>query len=239
MALNKPPTLAEAFEAICVMDASLNDRLAAYAERLKELNFPFSEAYDTLVSRLIEGEVGATAPNVGEVMPAFLLPGPDGRLYSLDELCREGPVVLSFNRGHWCPFCKIELRTIAQFHDEISAHGGQVVSIVPDRQQFVKQLRSVTAGTLIILSDIDNGYSLTLGLVMWLGDKLHELMLGRGFHLETYQGNDGWFVPVPATFVLDRRGIVVARHVDPDFRTRMGIRDILAALGAANRTQHT
>ena len=56
-------------------------------------------------------------------------------------------------------------------------------------------------GKLLILTDIDNGYALSLGLVLWLGDRLKELMKGRGLHLEQIHGNDGWFVPLPATFV--------------------------------------
>jgi peroxiredoxin len=227
--------LAEAFEEICVMDAPLNTRLAAYAERLRDLNFPFAEAYDTLVAKLLAGEVGTTAPAPGDPMPRFILPARSGRLVALEELVAEGPVVISFNRGHWCSFCKIELQTIASFHDEIAAHGAQVVSIMPDRQQFVGRLRDDTFDTLLILSDIDNGYALSLGLVMWLGERLRELMRGRGFHLETFHGNDGWFVPLPATFVVGSDGRVVSRFIDPDFRRRMEIEDILSALAEARR----
>ncbi|HKZ97912.1 MAG TPA: peroxiredoxin-like family protein [Hyphomicrobiaceae bacterium] len=228
--MKKTSTLAEAFEEICVMDAPLNERLAAYAERLKELGFPFSEAYDALVAKLIAGEIGTRAPVAGEAMPLFILPAKSGTLVALDELTAKGPVVISFNRGHWCPFCKIELKTIAAHHNEIAAHGAEVVSIMPDRQKFVGRLRADTLENLRILTDIDNGYALSLGLVMWLGERLRELMRGRGYHLETFHGNDGWFVPLPATFVVGSNGRVIARFVDPDFRKRMEIEDILAAL---------
>ena len=212
------------------MDGPLSRKLAAYSDRLRELNFPFAEAYDTLVARLIDGGIGAGAPKVGEPMPPFVLPARDGSLVHLDELLTSGPVVISFNRGHWCPFCKIELRTIAADHAEIAAHGGRVVSIVPDRQAFLGQLDADTDGKLLILTDIDNGYALSLGLVLWLGDRLKELMQGRGLHLEHIHGNDGWFVPLPATFVVAPDGLVVSRHVDPDFRLRMEVDEILAAL---------
>ncbi|MFA5951136.1 MAG: peroxiredoxin-like family protein [Hyphomicrobium sp.] len=225
-------SLAVAFEEICNSDAPLNVRLAAYADRLRELNFPFAEAYDHLVARLIAGEIGNTAPVVGDDMPDFVLASKTGALTSLDDLTRAGPLVLSFNRGHWCPFCKIELRTIAAHHAEIRALGAEVASIIPDKQQFTHELRSATLDKLHILSDVDNGYALSLGLVMWLGDRVKELMKGRGYHLEAYHGNEGWFVPLPATFVIDQKKKVVARFVDPDFRKRMGIDDILAALGS-------
>ena len=224
-------TLAEAFEEICTMDGPLNARLEAYAAKLRELNFPFAEAYDDLVARLYAGEIGRDAPAVGEIMPQFILPTKSSRLVSLEELTAKGPVVISFNRGHWCPFCKIELRTIASFHSEIAAHGAIVVSIMPDRQQFVGDLRSVTGDEILILTDMDNSYALSLGLALWLGDTLKTLMQGRGHQLETFQGNDGWFVPLPATFVVGRDSRVIARFVDPDFRKRMEIDDILVALG--------
>ncbi|MGE0054712.1 MAG: peroxiredoxin-like family protein [Hyphomicrobium sp.] len=219
--MSKPTSLVEAFDQICEMDGSLGDKLAAYNSRLKELNFPFAEAYDDLVSRLIDGQIGATAPKPGDRMPTFLLPGPDARLVSLEDVLAHGPAVLSFNRGHWCPFCRIELRALSDHHEELQALGVTAVSIIPDRQAFAARLDQELGERILILSDIDNAYSLSIGLALWLGDRLHELMLGRGHHLETYQGSDGWFVPLPATFVVSRKGIVVASFVDPDFRKRM------------------
>lgn len=223
-------TLSEAFDDICVSQAPLNERLAAYAEKLRELNFPFAEAYDHLIARLIAGEIGSTAPAVGETMPDFILPGKNGRLVSLDDFTSRGPVVLSFNRGHWCPFCKIELKTIAEHVGEIHAAGAGLVSIIPDRQQFAQPLRVLTSDRFEIITDLENSYALSLGLVMWIGEQLKEMMRGRGHALETYHGADGWLVPLPATFVIGRDKRVVARRVDPDFRHRMEIDEILAAI---------
>lgn len=228
--MEEKPPLADAFADICASDAPLNQRLATYAERLRELNFPFAEAYDTMVARVLAGEVGSTAPAIGERMPDFMLPGRDGQIVSLQDVSAHGPVVISFNRGHWCSFCKIELQTIAEHYDEIVAAGGSMVSIIPERQQFARPLRALTLDKFQILSDVDNGYALSLGLVMWIGEHVKGLMKGRGYHLETYHGNDGWFIPVPATFVVGQNRRVVARLVDPDFRRRMEIEEILLAL---------
>ncbi len=231
--MTRPNTLEQAFADICTMDGPLSGKLAAYSAKLQELNFPFAEAYDTLVARLIDGQIGSAAPKVGEPMPTFVLPNQAGHLIALEDLLTSGAVVISFNRGHWCPFCKIELRTLASYHEEIAAHGAQVVSILPDRQKFVEKLNEHTHGKLPILTDIDNGYALSLGLVLWLGDRLKELMSGRGLHLEEIHGNDGWFVPLPATFVVARDGTVISRHVDPEFRSRMEVDEILRALRGA------
>lgn len=214
------------------MEAPLNVRLESYAAKLRELNFPFAEAYDDLVTRLLSGAVGKEAPVVGDRMPDFILPERTGHLLSLDDVVAKGPAVISFNRGHWCPFCKIELRSLAEQHEAFAAHGASVVSILPDRQQYVCDLRAWTSDKLVILSDIDNGYALSLGLVLWLGDRVKTLMKGHGVHLEMVQGNDGWFVPLPATFVVAPDKRVVARFVDPDFRNRMDTSEILSALRA-------
>jgi peroxiredoxin len=225
-------TLAEAFDEICELDAPLNTKLAAYAEKLRELNFPFAEAYDDLVARLYAGEVGSLAPCVGDALPPFSLPSKSGAIVSLEDFEGLGPLIVNFNRGHWCPFCKIHLQTIASYHDRLAAHGARVISIMPDRQGFLNDLREKTNHAVDILSDIDNGYALSLGLVMWVGEAVQTLMKGRGFHVDIYHGSDGWFLPVPATFVLNSKMVITARFVDPDFRRRMEIDDILAALEA-------
>jgi peroxiredoxin len=181
--LSKATTLVDAFEDVCTMDAPLNERLAAFSDTLRELNFPFAEAYDDLFARLYSGDVGTTAPAVGEPMPPFMLPAHSGRLVTLEEILRLGPAVISFNQGHWCPFCKIELKTLASHHEEIAALGAQLVSILPDRQQFVRQFPEDILNNFIILTDVDNNYGLSLGLVIWLGERLAQLMEGHGYRL--------------------------------------------------------
>jgi peroxiredoxin len=234
--LTTAKTLAEAFADICFMDAPMAVKLDAYAAKLRELNFPYAEAYDELVGRLYSGGVGTTAPEVGETMPDFILPARSGNLVALADLTTDGPVVVSFNRGHWCPFCKIELKALAETHQEIVASGAQVVTIMPDRQQFAANIEALTGDSIRILTDIDNGYALSLGLAIWVGERVKALMKGRGFHLDTYHGSDGWYLPVPATFVVDRAGRVRARFVDPEFRRRMEVGEILAALAGMQET---
>ncbi|MET0481991.1 MAG: peroxiredoxin-like family protein [Aestuariivirgaceae bacterium] len=223
-----PRTLAE----ICVMDAPLWRRLELYVETQREEGSPFAAASDELVARLKAGVVGERAPAVGETMPDVILPDQHGHLVGLHALAETGPVVLSFNRGHWCPFCHIELTALAEAHADLVELGAKVVSIMPDRQAYLGRLPDAAASRLTILADIDCGYSLSLGLVMWLGDRLKDLMLGFGVSLEEIHGNRGWMVPVPATFILDSRARVAARAVEHDFRRRMDIEDIKAALAS-------
>jgi peroxiredoxin len=226
-------TLAEAFEQARSMDAPLAERLAAYSQSSRELNAPFAEAVDRLVSRLKTGSAVAASPKEGAPMPSFLLPDHAGRLVSLEDLVAEGPVAVTFARGHWCPYCRIAVSALAEIAEDARALGAQIVAIVPDRQRFAAQLRAETEAPFPILTDVENGYALSLGLVFWVGEEMQRLMLARNADLPASQGNDSWFVPVPATFIVDRDGIIKARHVDPDYRTRMEIDAVLEALRLA------
>jgi peroxiredoxin len=223
-------SLVDALSEICVMDAPLWRRIETWVALQRASGSPFVEATQGLADRLQAGEIGRDAPKVGERMPPFLLPDRRGRLVALDDVAGPNGLVLSFNRGHWCPFCQIELAALAQAHEDFVELGANVVSIMPDRQAYVGRLPGAVVGRLSILSDVDNAYALSLGLVMWLGDQLKELMMRHGVPLEDIQGNDSWTVPVPATFVLDRAGVVVARKVEPDIRKRMDMDDIRRAL---------
>ena len=166
-------------------------------------------------------------------MPSFLLPDHMGRLLSLEDLIVSGPVVVTFARGHWCPYCRIAVTALAEIAEDAKAFGGQIVVIVPDRQSFTARLRAETSAPFPILTDIDNGYALSLGLVFWVGEEMQKFMLASNVDPGESQGNDSWLLPVPATFIVGRDGIIRARHVDPDYRTRMEIDSVLDALAQA------
>jgi peroxiredoxin len=222
--------LNEVFRELCAMEAPLGERLAAFSAAVRAHALPFADAYDALVARITSGEAGASAPGAGERMPPFALPDGRGIVHSLDDLLRDGPVVVSFNRGHWCEYCAIELTAMRQALTEIAAAGAQVVSIMPEQAEFVARAAADNDHAFLVLSDENNGYALQLNLVIWLGERVRNLFIESGLQLDQYQGNAAWFVPIPATFVVGADGTIAARYVDPDFRRRMEIDDILAAL---------
>jgi AhpC/TSA family len=91
---------------------SLNFRLSAYRKESGNRRPDLAKAYDELVERLNAIDRGRVGPPLGELMPEFDLPDENGRLLSLSSLLQSGPVVISINRGHWCPYCKLELRSL-------------------------------------------------------------------------------------------------------------------------------
>lgn len=212
------------------LDAPLNQRLVEYAAAAQEIFPEYGHAVDCLVKRLNDNGGGEHAPKVGEEMPPFLLPDETGRLVSLDRLLDRGSVAVMFHRGHWCPYCRINIATVARANDEIVIGGGQVVVLMPDRQRYAAMFKQESSAPFPVLTDLDNAYAFSLNLAIWLGPDLQALLSQVGRVLPNYQGNDFWMLPIPATFVVGRDSVVKARFVDPDFRKRMDIEDLLKAL---------
>jgi peroxiredoxin len=226
--------LDEAFGQSCRMDASLSERLQAFADTVRKLNATFAEAVDRLVERLRETGAGMAAPVPGETMPSFLLPDDAGHLVSLEEILEKGPVALAFHRGHWCPYCRINTNALVEAQSKARAEGGQIAAILPERRQFASELRAEAKVPFPILLDMDNGYAMSLNLAIWVGEEMKRLMSQSGWDLPAYQGNNAWMLPIPATFVVASDGRVTARFVDPDYRKRMPMEDMLDALKAAH-----
>jgi peroxiredoxin len=225
--------LGDSFARCRDLEAPLADRLQAFADEVRRLWPPFAAAVDALVSRLAESNAGATAPKVGEPMPAFLLPDEQGRLVRLEDFLGKGPLALAFNRGHWCPYCRINIDALARAEQEVAAEHRHITAIVPDRQRFAMWLKSDAKAPFPVLTDMDNGYAMTLGLAICVGDELRHMMVSSGWDPSVSQGTDNWMLPIPATFIIGTDGIVRARFVDPDYRLRMAIEDLLAALRTA------
>jgi peroxiredoxin len=221
--------LDQAFTRARELDASLGEQLRVFADAARQRQPHFAEAVDRLVERLRRYGAGESAPRPGEPMPPFILPDDTGHLVSLEQLLDQGPIAVTFHRGHWCPYCRININALAQAHGEIAREGGQIVAIMPDRQKFVAELRSQSNVPFPILTDMDNGYALSLNLTIWVGAEMQKLMEPRR-DLPTFQGNSTWMLPIPATFVVGRDAVIRARFIDPDYRKPVAIADMLAAL---------
>jgi len=229
--LSKTPcTLPEALVEAESRNASLGARLAAYRDSTLRIRPDIAKAYDDLVARLDMLDSGAIGPQVGQPLPEFTLPDENGRLVSLSSLLLTGPAVISLNRGHWCPYCKLELRSLGAIHDEIRQLRARLVSIMPDTATFTDDYVKQNRLPFPILSDMDLGYALSLGLVFWVGAEIQRLYRDLGIELERYQGNRGCFLPMGAKFIVGQDGLIKARQVNIEFRERMEPAAVLAVL---------
>jgi peroxiredoxin len=137
---------------------------------------------------------------------------------------------MTFHRGHWCPYCRINTRTLAEAQERIASEGANLAAIIPERQRFGAMFKAEGEMRYPVLTDMDNGYALSLNLAIWVGDEMQKILESAGRQLPDYQGNNAWVLPIPATFVIAQGGTITARFIDPDYRKRMTIEDLLKAL---------
>lgn len=199
----------------------LNERMRLFREGHSRLRPDMFEAYDRLVDRIEIALSDMSGPGVGDRFPEFLLPDATGVVTKLSDILENGPAFISFNRGHWCHYCRLELRALADAYPASIANGGAAVCIVPERQEFSKHLAADCKLPFPVLSDIDHSLALELGLVVSVGDELRDLYLDIGFDFSEYHGSDGWFLPIPANYIVDQTGTIKARVAIPDFRDRI------------------
>jgi len=219
--------VAEVFDQARALDAPLGVRLRLLAGAVRQGTPDFAAAADALIARLERAGLGQTAPRIGETMPPFMLPDQTGRLVSMAGMLASGPAVIAFHRGHWCPYCLLTANAFAQAQDRIGR--AQMVAITPETRYYNARLTDLTGIGYRVLTDPDSGYALSLNLAYWLDDGFAGRMRMFGLDLSLYQTRAAWILPVPATFVVNRSGIVVARHVDPDYRRRMDVDELVAA----------
>jgi peroxiredoxin len=229
-----PPTLKEELE-ICTercrnMDAPLSERLSAFADDVRRLSPPFADIVDRMLARLYAAGAGEGTPDVGEEMPNFVLPDEAGHLVSLDEVLQKGQVVVSFNRGHWCPYCRLNADAMAHVDERVRKAKAQFVLITPETAKFNRKLKQDAHASFPILTDLDSGYALELMLAIKINDEKRQAMTAAGWDIAQFQDNDNWTLPIPATFVVGQDGKIKARFVDPDYRKRMDIDELVAAV---------
>ncbi|GAB3478233.1 peroxiredoxin-like family protein [Marinomonas epiphytica] len=179
---------------------------------------------------LLDGLPERNLVKVGDTLPAFALQNQEGETVSSVELLQQGPLVISFFRGVWCPYCNIEVKALEAHAQAIRELGANLVVISPQTQAAAK--RSVTENGLSfdVLSDQANGYAQKLDIAFALPADLKRLYQGFGINLSEYNGDDSWSLPMPARIVVSQEGKVLAFDVNPDYTQRPEPSETLSAL---------
>jgi peroxiredoxin len=184
-------------------------------------------------AELIAARQAERALRAGHRVPAFILNGPHGRPVSSLGLLEQGPLVISFCRGGWCPYGNIELQALEAALPAIRAQGANLVAISP--QDTVHSRRAVRANRLSfpILSDAHNAVAAAFGLRFALPDYLIELYRQLKNDLPAFNGDTSWTLPIPARYVVDQGGVILYSEVNPDYTQRPEPEDLLPALRQA------
>ena len=169
--------------------------------------------------------------DVGEHAPLFSLPDADGVIVTLSDRLAAGPVVLTFYRGAWCPYCNIALRMLQQNLLSIRSLGASLVAISPQQPDEALTMREKHELEFDVLSDSDQAVAAAYRVRFRVPPEIEDVHLNVfKKDISTFNGDGSWNLPVPATFVIDREGIVRARHVEADYTQRMEPTDVLEAL---------
>jgi peroxiredoxin len=208
---------------------TIRDTLAESLRQLRD-GSRWTPIYDAFVEKARALRIGDEAPKVGDAFPDFALPDHRGRFVSLASLTAAGPLVLSFNRGRWCPFCYHELRAWADAIPALRAHGARFASVTPEIGGQAGSIAAVIGPHATTLCDIDNGVALQSGLMFHVGGEIMGLFRESGLDLAAVYGSASGFLPVPATFLIDQDRVVRYAFTDADFRVRAEPSDVLGVL---------
>lgn len=215
---------------------SLQDKLDAFKADFEAGKPPYSvppsvlEIMHRATDELIASGAAAGALKAGNEAPEFALKDPDGNAISSADLLARGPLVVSFYRGVWCPYCNMELQALQAALPLFREVGASLVAISP--QTAANSRKSVRTGKLEfpILSDPHNDVAAAFGLRFQLPDYLIDLYKQLKNDLQTFNGDASWTLPMPGRFVIGQDGVIRYAEVNPDYTRRPEPEEMLPVL---------
>ncbi len=180
--------------------------------------------------KLVALGLAKKAKSVGDTLPEFSLPNHLGENVSLSSLLGEGPLVISFYRGGWCPYCNLELKALQEALPEIKRLGAKLVAITPELPDASLTTKEKHSLAFPVLSDAKAEYAKTLGLVFTLPESLRPIYESFEINVEQHNGEGQFDLPIPATYIVDQEGKIVKAFIDEDYTSRMDPDAILKSL---------
>jgi len=170
---------------------------------------------------LITTGLADKATNKGSNFPSFHLPNADSKTRALTDFLANGPLVISFYRGAWCPYCNLEINALQKRLPDITAAGAQLVAISPQLpDKSIDQISSSHLG-FEVLSDIGNKLAKKCGLVFALPESLRPIYEAWQLDIPGHNGDDSFELPMPATYIIDSDGVIRYAFVDMDYTKRL------------------
>jgi peroxiredoxin len=183
------------------------------------------------IDQLRKGAIAHTMLKVGDRAPPIVLKNAKGDTVDVGTLLKEGPVIVTFYRGGWCPYCNLELKAYQEILPQIVAVGASLVAISPEKPDDTLSTAQKNALAFEVLSDVGQKVGRAFGLVYKFSDELKTAYHGSNLDIPLCNGTPGeWALPVAATYVIDRNGVIIYAYTDPDYRDRADPRDVLKAL---------
>jgi peroxiredoxin len=208
----------------------LKDQLAEYrAGWFKRVPADRQAIMERHIAQLRNG-LAKTALKAGDRAPPIVLSNARGETVDVGAQLGKGPVVITFYRGGWCPYCNLELRAFQQILPDIRAAGASLVAISPEKPDDTLTTAEKNALSFEILSDVGQKVGRAFGLVYQFSDELKSAYDGFGIDIPAKNGAEEWALPISATYVIDRDGMIIYAYTDPDYRDRADPLDVLKVL---------
>jgi peroxiredoxin len=182
------------------------------------------------IEQLITSGAAEKALKEDAQAPDFTLPDALGNAVTLSHLLGQGPVVITFYRGAWCPYCNLQLRAYKQALPQLRALGASLVAISPQTPDHSLSTGEKLELTFAVLSDVGNQVAREYGLVFSIDEAVRSAHQRVGANLPAFNGDDSWELPMAGTFLVDQSGMVRLAFVDPDFTRRLDPSVIIARL---------
>jgi peroxiredoxin len=212
---------------------TLDEELAAQRQSSYEARTPEQRQTQRETVAIVEQSgLARTALTVGDQAPAFSLPNAVGETVSLAALLAHGPVIISFYRGGWCPYCNLELRALQARLGDVREAGGELVAISPEHPDSSLDTAEKNSLEFPVLSDVGNVVARQFGLVHAINPEWVRYQLSVGVDVAARNASAVAEVPLPATYVVRQDGTITFAVVDADYTTRAEPADVLRALGS-------
>jgi peroxiredoxin len=188
------------------------------------------------VARMMADDNAALRPQAekarkaGDRIPVLTLPDHLGRPVELAALAAEGPLVITFYRGGWCPYCNLELRAYQKQLEEITRLGGRLIAVTPETPDSALTTAEKNDIAFTVLSDEHGNLADALGIRFELSEAVKAYFVRAGHDLPARNGEDRWSLPMPATYVVEKGGRIALAFVDPDYRKRLEPSEAIAVL---------
>ncbi|ESA35577.1 alkyl hydroperoxide reductase [Leptolyngbya sp. Heron Island J] len=208
------------------------------AEQLAETRASFQQQVPEVVQATMKTATEALevagladqALTVGDIAPDFTLPDATGKAVRLSDLLQQGPVVINFYRGEWCPYCNLELRAFQNLLPEFKQAGATLVAISPELPDHSLSVTEKHNLAYSVLSDVGNQVSRQYGLVFTLDESLRPIYKNFGIDIPASNGDDSYELPMPATYVIDQARRIRYAFAEADYTQRAEPQDVLAVV---------
>jgi len=215
---------------------SLKQNIKNFQEKaLPKMNPRVLETLTKGIEDLVADNIEKNALKVGNKMPSFTLPDAKGEVISSDKLLEQGPLVLSFYRGGWCPYCNLELRALQNLLPEFEKNNATLVAISAEKPDNSLSTQEKNELKFPVLSDGNNEVARSMGLVFEVPKEVVDISKSEwGLDYSEYNGTEKHELPIPATYVVNTGGIVKFAVANPDYTKRAEPSDILKTVASLN-----